>query len=143
MIDVLVDAGHPVKLSCRLLGVSSPGYYRYKHRPIAPRTIRREWLTGLIREVYTASRQTYGSRRVHAVLTQAMGVQVSERLVAVLMSLAGIAGLPGPAKVKRLSGIAIADDWCTASFIGCHPTSCGSPTSPSIPPGRARCTAAR
>lgn len=116
MIDVLVDAGHPVKLCCRLLGVSSPGYYRYKHRPIAPRTMRREWLTGLIREVHTASRQTYGSRRVHAELTQAMGVQVSERLVAVLMSLAGIAGLPGPAKVKRLSGVATADDLVHRKF---------------------------
>ena len=110
MIDVLVDAGHPVKTCCRLLGVSSPGYYRFKHRPIAPRTMRRERLMGLFREVHTASRQTYGSRRVHAELTQAMGVQVSERLVAVLMSLAGIAGLPGPAKVKRLSGVATADD---------------------------------
>ena len=116
MIDVLVDAGHPVKVGCRLLGVSSPGYYRYKHRPIAPRTMRREWLTGLIREVHTASRQTYGSRRVHAELTQAMGVQVSERLVAVLMSLAGIAGLPGPAKVKRLSGVATADDLVHRKF---------------------------
>ena len=116
MIDVLVDAGHPVKLSCRLLGVSSPGYYRYKHRPIAPRTIRREWLTGLIREVHTASRQTYGSRRVHAELTQAIGVQVSEHLVAVLMSRAGIAGLPGPAKVKRLSGVATADDLVHRKF---------------------------
>ncbi len=110
MIDVLVDAGHPVKTCCRLLGVSSPGYYRYEHRPIAPRTMRRQWLAGLIREVHTASRQTYGSRRVHAELTQAMGVQVSERLVAVLMSRASIAGLPGPVKVKRLTGIATADD---------------------------------
>ncbi len=116
MIDSLVDAGYPVKVCCRLLGVSSPGYYRYKHRPIAARTVRREWLTGLIREVHTASRQTYGSRRVHAELTRAMGVQVSERLVAAAMSTAGIAGLPGPAKVKRLSGVATADDLVHRKF---------------------------
>ena len=46
------------------------GYYRYKHRPIAPRTMRREWLTGLIREVHVASRQTYGSRRVVSMSTR-------------------------------------------------------------------------
>jgi len=55
--------------------------------------MRRQWLTGLIREVHVASRGTYGSRRVHAELTLAMEVEVSERLVAVLMHNAGIAGL--------------------------------------------------
>jgi putative transposase len=39
-----------------------------------------------------------------------MNITVSERLVAYLMSNAGIRGLPGPAKVKRLHGIATADD---------------------------------
>ena len=53
-----------------------------------------------------------------------MGVQVSERLVAVRghlprsggMSAAGIAGLPGPAKVKRLSGVATAEDLVHRKF---------------------------
>jgi len=45
-----------------------------------------------------------------------MGVQVSERLVAVLMSLAGIYGLPGPARVKRLRGIVTADDLVNRKF---------------------------
>jgi putative transposase len=78
--------------------------------------MRRLWLTGLISEVHIASRQTYGSRRIHAELTIGMKVQVSERLVAVLMSKAGIRGLPGPAKVKRLHGIATADDLVHRKF---------------------------
>ena len=45
-----------------------------------------------------------------------MGVRVSERLVAVLMSQAQIAGLPGPAKVKRLHGVATADDLVHCKF---------------------------
>ena len=69
----------------------------------------RQWLTGLIREVHEASRGTYGSRRIHAELTMGMGVVVSERLVAVLMSLAGNRGLPGPAKVKKLRGVVTAE----------------------------------
>ena len=116
MIDALVETGHRAKLCCRQLGVSSPGYSKYKKRPMSPTQMRRQRLTGLIREVHAASRQTYGSRRVHAELTLRMGVRVSERLVAVLMSQARIAGLPGPAKVKRLHGVATADDLVHRKF---------------------------
>ena len=116
MIDRLVDSGLPVKTCCRTLGVSSPGYYRYLNRPMSPTQMRRQWLTGMIREVHIASRGTYGSRRVHAELTMGMGVHVSERLVAVLMSMAGIYGLPGPARVKRLRGIVTADDLVNRKF---------------------------
>lgn len=116
MIDSLVDAGHPVKVCRRLLGVSSPGYYMYKTRPRSPTRKRRQWLTGLIREVHTASRQTYGSHRVHAELTRGMNIVVSENLIAELMRIAGIVGLPGPAKVTRLKGIATADDLVHRKF---------------------------
>lgn len=105
MIDTLVEAGFPAKVCCRVLGVSSPGYYKYRARPLSRTQMRRQWLTGLIREVHEASRGTYGSRRIHAELTMGMGVVVSARLVAVLMSLAGVRGLPGPAKVRKLRGI--------------------------------------
>jgi transposase InsO family protein len=69
------------------------GYYKYKHRPMAPTQMRRVWLSNLIREVHAASRGTYGSASVHAELTLGMGVRVSERLVAVLMSMNRIATL--------------------------------------------------
>ena len=116
MIDRLVDAGLPTKVCCRVLGVSGPGYYRYRNRPLSATRMRRQWLTGLIREVHVASRGTYGSRRVHAELTLGMGIKVSERLVAVLMNLADIQGLPGPARVKRLRGVATADDLVNRKF---------------------------
>jgi putative transposase len=116
VIDQLVDAGLPVKACCRTLGVSSPGYYRYRRRPLSPTKMRRLWLTGLIHEVHTASRGTYGSRRVHAELTMGMDVSVSLRLVTVLMSNAGVAGLPGPAKIKRLRGIVTAGDLVNRKF---------------------------
>ena len=116
MIDRLVDAGLPAKVCCRVLGVSSPGYYKYRTRPMSPTRMRRQWLTGLIREVHLASRGTYGSRRVHAELTIGMDVRVSERLVAVLMSGAGIDGLPGPARIKRVHGLVTADDLVNRKF---------------------------
>ena len=116
MIDTLVDTGLPTKICCRVLGVSGPGYYKYRNRPLSRTQMRRQWLTGLIREVHVASRGTYGSRRIHAELTLAMGVEVSERLVAVLMHNAGIAGLPGIAKVKRLRGVVTAGDLVNRKF---------------------------
>ena len=36
--------------------------------------MRREWLTGITRDIHVASRGTYGYRRVHAELTHAHGV---------------------------------------------------------------------
>ncbi|WP_394855634.1 IS3 family transposase [Rhodococcus globerulus] len=78
--------------------------------------MRRQWLTGLIREVHTASRQTYGSRLVHVELTRGMDIVVSENLVAEPMRLAGIVSLPGPAKVKRFKGVSTADDLVHRKF---------------------------
>lgn len=121
MIDTLVAAGHPVLTCCRVLGVSKPGYYRYKHRPLAPTKMRRQWLTGLIQEVHTASRGTYGYRRVHAELTMGLGVSVSSRLTFLLMHNAGIYGLPGPARVKRLRGVVTSDDLVNRKFNRASP----------------------
>jgi len=40
-----------------------------------------------------------------------MGVNVCERTVSVLMTQAGLYGLPGPTRVKRLCGVVTADVW--------------------------------
>lgn len=121
MIDRLADAGVPVDNSCAVLGVSRQGYYRYKRRALSKTALRRQWLTGLIREIHLASRGTYGYRRVHAELTMAMNVQVSSRLVSVLMTQAGIYGLPGPARVKRLRGVVTSDDLVNRKFHRLRP----------------------
>jgi putative transposase len=121
VIDRLADIGVPVDRCCRVLGVSRQGYYRYKRRATSPTQLRRQWLTGLIREVHVASRGTYGYRRIHAELTMAMNVQVSSRLVSVLMTQAGIYGLPGPARVKRLRGIVTSEDLVNRKFHRLRP----------------------
>jgi putative transposase len=121
VIDRLTDTGIPVDRCCRVLGVSRQGYYRYKRRATSATQLRRQWLTGLIREVHVASRGTYGYRRIHAELTMAMNVKVSSRLVSVLMTQAGIYGLPGPARVKRLRGIVTSDDLVNRKFHRLRP----------------------
>ena len=121
MIDVLVGAGFPVKICCRVLGVSRPGYYQYRTRAMSETQMRRLWLTALIREVHAQSRGTYGSRRVHAELTMGRDVFVSERLVAILMRKAGIQGLPNTPKRHRNTGVVTADDLVNRDFAREHP----------------------
>ena len=105
--------------------MSSPGDYQYKNRPLSPTAMRRQWLTGLIREVHTASRGTYGSRRVHAELTRGMDVVVSENLVAVLMSLAGTPGYRARPRSRSSKGSPPPMTSCTGSSTAWRPTSCG------------------
>ncbi len=57
--------------------------------------LRRQWFTGLIREVHVASRRTYGYRRMHAERTMGMSITICERTVWLHMNRAGIYGLPG------------------------------------------------
>jgi len=68
--------GLPVQLACRLLSVAESGYYEWRSRPPSQRAIRHAWLTDQILAVHTASRGTYGARRVHAELTLALGLAV-------------------------------------------------------------------
>ena len=116
MIDVLIDAGFTAQRACRVLGVWRQGYYRYRRRAMSPTMMRREWPTALIRQVHQESRGPYGSRRVRAELVQGRGIGVSERLVWRLMHDAGIHGLPGPAKTKRVTGIPTGDDLVERRF---------------------------
>ncbi|MGY4708460.1 IS3 family transposase [Mycolicibacterium sp. CBM1] len=116
VIDRLVDAGAPVDRCCKVLGIARQNYYKHKRKPTTATQLRRQWLTGLIREIHVASRGTYGYRRVHAELTLGMGITVCPRTVSVLMTLAGIYGLPGPVRVKRLRGVVAADDLVNRKF---------------------------
>jgi putative transposase len=77
---------------CRLLGVSSSGYYAWVQRPRSRRAETDETLIGEIRAAHGASRGIYGAPRVHAELT-AKDIQVGRKRVARLMSQAGLAGV--------------------------------------------------
>jgi transposase InsO family protein len=116
VIDVLTDAGFSVQRRCAVLGLTQQGYYAYRRRPLSRTQMRRQWLTALIREIHADSRGTYGARRVRAELIQARGVHVSKYLVTLLMHDAGLAGLPGPAKVRRIKGAPSADDLVERKF---------------------------
>jgi transposase InsO family protein len=94
-IATMAAEGLPVEICCRVLDVSVSGYYAWRSRPPSPRSLRHVWLTDQIRHAHTASRGTYGSRRVHAELRLGRGIVVGHNAVEMLMRRAGIRGLPG------------------------------------------------
>ncbi|WP_126639300.1 IS3 family transposase [Embleya hyalina] len=69
---------------CRWLDVSRSGYYEWRTRPESTTARRRHRLTTAIREIFAANHETYGYRRVHAVLARS-GEAASPELVRALM----------------------------------------------------------
>jgi putative transposase len=88
----------PIALQCRLLGVSTSGYYAWRNRAPSTRATADAALTARIRAIHASSRQTYGAPRIHAELDK-RGEHVGRKRVARLMQAAGLAG------VSRRKGI--------------------------------------
>ena len=86
------QALYPIATMCRLLGVSTSGYYAWRKRPPSLRTKTDTVLVAEIRTAHAASRGTYGAPRMHAELA-AKGLHVGRKRVARLMSQAGLAGV--------------------------------------------------
>ena len=85
------QAAFPVKAMCRMLGLSTSGYYAWLTRPPSKRSRSNEVLLRRIREIHRFSRQTYGRPRIYAELRDD-GVLVNHKRVARLMSRNGIVG---------------------------------------------------
>jgi putative transposase len=66
------------------LGLARSGYYAWRARSLSAREGRDQKLTAQIRTIFTDSRQTYGSPRVHAEL-KAQGIRTARKRVARLM----------------------------------------------------------
>ncbi|MCK4414861.1 MAG: IS3 family transposase [Candidatus Eisenbacteria sp.] len=77
---------------CRVLGVSSSGYYAWLTRRRSMRACEDEELQHHIREIHDWSDGTYGAPRIHAELV-ARKIRVGRKRVARLMRVAGLAGV--------------------------------------------------
>jgi putative transposase len=115
-IELMAADDLPVQTACRVLSVSESGYYAWKDRPPSTRAIRHAWLTDEIGEIHTASRGTYGARRVHAELTLGRGIAVGHCKVELVMRQAGIAGLSGRPKWRRVPNLATTSDLVDRQF---------------------------
>lgn len=80
---------------CRVLGVSTSGYYDWRERLEQParRTMFDEFLSELIRVIHTQSRGTYGSPRLHAELVLGEGIHVGRKRAERLMRQGGLEGV--------------------------------------------------
>jgi putative transposase len=106
----------PVQLACRVLAVSESGFYAQHDRPPSARAIRHAFLTDIIRRVHSDSRGTYGALRVHAELTLGHGLEVGHCAVELLMHRAGIAGVGGRPRFRRIPNVATASDLVERRF---------------------------
>ena len=113
--------GIPVEVACRVLDVSTSGYYAWRSRPPSARAIRHTWLTDRIVEVHQRSRGTYGALRVHAELRLGRGIVVGHNAVALLMRRAGLAGATGRPKWRHAKPDHIAADLVDRNFARSGP----------------------
>jgi len=86
------QANYPIATMCRLLDVSSSGYYAWSKRRRSRRAESDAVLLAEIWAAHAASGGTYGAPRIHAELA-AKGIHVGRKRVARLMRHAGLAGV--------------------------------------------------
>ncbi len=116
-------AGYPVAMMCRLLEVSTSGYYAWLKRPASLRSREDAILLEKIRWFHLRSRGTYGVPRIHLDLRED-GVQVGRKRVARLMQAAGLQGVSRRKHTKttvRRSGARPAPDLVNRNFVADRP----------------------
>lgn len=86
------QASYHVSMMCRLLEVSTSGYYAWQKRPPSRRSQEDEALLEKIRHYHCASKGTYGAPRIFEDLREE-GVKVGRNRVARLMRAAGLQGV--------------------------------------------------
>jgi putative transposase len=117
------QADYPVAMMCRLLEVSTSGYYAWLNRPPSKRAQEDEVLTERIRHHHRISDGTYGSPRIFEDLREE-GIRVGQKRVARLMRAAGLQGVSRRKSVRttvRKPGAQPAPDLVKRNFTADHP----------------------
>lgn len=84
---------YPVGVMCRLLEVSTSGFYGWRDRPLSAHAREDIELGALIRELHEHSYGTYGARRIRVELRESCDVRMARKRVARLMRQAGLQGV--------------------------------------------------
>ena len=87
------EVAFPVATMCRVLEVSTSGFYGWKAQPISARSERSATLRSKVRDLFEKSKRRYGSPRIHAEL-RAEGHRVSGKTVAAIMRAEGLVARP-------------------------------------------------
>ena len=75
----------------------------------------------LIGKIHADSRAAYGARRVHAELTLGFGIAVGHEAVEMLMRRAGLQGLSGRLKYRKVPNLPTASDLVDRDFARSDP----------------------
>ncbi len=92
LVRELADDGIAVTVTCRVLGVSTSGFYEWRDRPPSQRDAANAALTETIPEIHVMSRGSYGSPMVHKELTMGRSVRCSRKRIERLMRNACLQG---------------------------------------------------
>ena len=114
----------PVAACCRVMGVSTSGFYAWRACPVSDRDFDDAVLTNTIVDVHRMSRRSYGSPRVHAELRLGQGVRCSRKRIERLMRQAGVAGIyrrKNRGCTRRDPDAAPSDDLVNRSFDPAEP----------------------
>ena len=111
VVRELVGDGIPVATACRVLEVSTSGFYDWDGRGPSARDWDQALLMNTIVDVHAASHGTYGHRRVHAELVLGRQLRVSSGRVERLMRSTGLQGVHR----RRLRGCTRRDRAATPS----------------------------
>lgn len=79
----------PIEKMCKVLGVGSSSYYKWKSKPISNRLLKKNKIKQQISAIYFASKQRYGSPRITFEL-QSLGYKISRITVAKYMKELGL-----------------------------------------------------
>lgn len=93
LVQELAADGVRVAVACRMLHVSSSGYYEQRGRPPSARAVADAALTVQIKEIHTYSRGAYGAPGIHEELRQGRGLRCGRKRVARLMRAANLCGV--------------------------------------------------
>lgn len=79
----------PVKKACKILRISTSGFYEYLGRKKSNQQIEREALESFIADIFAEHKSRYGARRISKVLTE-RGLLASHKRVAKVLSKLGL-----------------------------------------------------
>jgi putative transposase len=83
----------PVSVCCRVMEVSTSGYYGWQANPVTDKDLDDAYLTDTIVDIWRMSRRSYGSPRVHAELRLGQDVRCSKKRIERLMKEAWVCGI--------------------------------------------------
>ncbi len=117
------QAFYPVTMMCRVLDVSTSGYYAWRKRPESEHRRKDVLLGDHIKESHERSRGTYGRPRIHADLKE-QGIAVGGKRVARLMrerALVGASRRKFTVTTTRTPGANVAPDLVQRNFVADAP----------------------